>query len=65
MDNFKKLLQDTIEDNRVEMLFESREYSENERVYMRGYNQALEDMLEDFECEYREFTKTFYKPSLN
>jgi len=27
----------------------SREYSEEERVYMRGYNQALEDMLEDYD----------------
>ena len=46
---FKELLLTTIEDNRLEMLIPSREYSEEERVYMRGYNQALEDMLEDYD----------------
>jgi hypothetical protein len=33
------------------MLMPSREYSENEMVYMRGYQQALEDMLEDYDGE--------------
>ena len=57
MDNFKKLLQETIDENRVELLVESREYSEDERIYMRGYNQALEDMNDDFLAEYGEFKK--------
>ena len=42
---FKETLLTTIEDNRLELLMPSREYTEEERVYMRGYNQALEDML--------------------
>ena len=46
---FKETLLSIIEDNRLEMLMPSREYSEEERVYMRGYNQALEDMLEDYD----------------
>ncbi len=46
---FKETLLATIEDNRLEMLMPSREYTEEERVYMRGYNQALEDMLEDYD----------------
>ena len=46
---FKETLLATIEDNRLEILMPSREYSEEERVYMRGYNQALEDMLEDYD----------------
>ena len=48
---FKETLLATIEDNRLEMLMPSREYSEEERVYMRGYNQALEDMLDDYKDE--------------
>lgn len=48
---FKETLLATIEDNRLEMLMPSREYTEEERVYMRGYNQALEDMLEDYDGE--------------
>jgi len=65
MVNFKKLLQETLEDNRIEMLMESREYTEDERVYMRGYNAALSDMLEDFLAEYNEFMENVNKIHLN
>jgi len=65
MENFKKTLQETLDDNRLESLVPSREYTENERVYMRGYNQAIEDMLEDFLAEYDEFMKNTYTFSLN
>jgi|TARA_B100000287_G_C20407434_1_gene692140 hypothetical protein len=65
MVNFKKLLQETLEDNRIEMLMESREYTEDERVYMRGYNDALNDMLEDFTAEYNEFMENVNKIHLN
>ena len=65
MVNFKKLLQETLKDNRIEMLMESREYTENERVYMRGYNAALSDMLEDFNAEYNEFMENVNKIHLN
>jgi hypothetical protein len=65
MVNFKKLLQETLEDNRIEMLMESREYTEDERVYMRGYNAALNDMLEDFTAEYNEFMENVNKIHLN
>lgn len=65
MVNFKKLLQETLDDNRIEMLIESREYTEDERVYMRGYNAALSDMLEDFNAEYNEFMENINKIHLN
>jgi hypothetical protein len=65
MEAFKKLLQETLDDNRIEMLMESREYTEDERVYMRGYNAALNDMLEDFLAEYDEFLKNANKIHLN
>ncbi len=65
MINFKDLLSETLAENQIETLMPSREYSENERVYMQGYNDALADMLEDFNAEYDEFMKHTYTPSLN
>jgi len=62
---FKETLLATIEDNRLEMLIPSREYSEEERVYMRGYNQALEDMLDDFTNELDVILHEEYTFSLN
>ena len=65
MKNFKNLLEETLTENKVEVLVPSREYSEDERIYMQGYNDALADMLEDFNAEYDEFMKHTYTPSLN
>ncbi len=48
MANFKQSLLDALEDNRLEMIMPSREYTDNEIIWMRGYNQALEDMLADY-----------------
>ena len=65
MVKFKKVLIDIIEDNRLESLIPSREYTENEQIYMRGYTQALEDMLEDFNASIDEFYKDVNNCSLN
>ena len=65
MKNFKDLLEETIAENQIESLLPSREYSENERIYMRGYNAALNDILEDFNAEYSGFIKLTEQPSLN
>ena len=65
MKNFKELLQQTLADNQMESLMPSREYTENERIYIQSYNDALNDILEDFLAEYDEFMKNTYSPSLN
>ena len=62
---FKETLLATIEDNRLEMLIPSREYSEEERVYMCGYNDALEDMLDDYNDELHTINHDKYTYSLN
>lgn len=63
--NFKEYLLQAIEDNRMEMLIPSRDYSEGEIVYMRGYNQALEDMLADYSDELNALKREKYAFSLN
>ena len=62
---FKEILLATIEDNRLELLMPSREYTEEERMYMRGYNQALEDMLEDYDDDLYTITHNKNTFSLN
>lgn len=57
---FKEHLIETIEDNKLEIVAPSREYSEQEFNYMRGYQQALEDMLNDYSDELDTF-----KPDIN
>ena len=56
---------DIIGENRLESLIPSREYTENEQIYMRGYTQALEDMLEDLDASIDEFAKDINECSLN
>ena len=65
MENFRKLLQETLADNQMEAIIPSREYTENERVYMQGYTDALSDMLEDFNAEFNVFMKNAHTFSLN
>ncbi len=62
---FKETLLATIEDNRLELLIPSREYTEEERAYMRGYNQALEDMLEDYDDDLYTINHNKHTFSLN
>ena len=63
--DFKEYLQQAIDDNRIEMLMPSRDYSEGEIVYMRGYNQALEDMLADYNDDLDTIKREKYTFSLN
>jgi len=65
MENYRKSLTDAIEDNKIELVAPSREYSENEIIWMRGYNQALQDMLEDFDSDFENFLNEIIKAQLN
>jgi len=65
MVKFRKSIIDIIGENRLESLIPSREYTENEQIYMRGYTQALEDMLEDLDASIDEFVKDISECSLN
>jgi hypothetical protein len=63
--DFKEYLQQAIEDNRLEMLIPSRERSEEEVLWMRGYQQALEDMFEDYTDDLDKIKREKYTFSLN
>lgn len=65
MTEFKILLEETLISNELEELIPSQEYSEREKVYMEGYNQALKDIYEDFNVYYEKFMKTYHSFSLN
>jgi hypothetical protein len=65
MNSFKQTLIDAIEENKMEMVNPSREYTDMEIVWMRGYNQALQDMLSDFTEDYNKFLEDMIKLNLN
>lgn len=65
MSNFKQSLLDALEDNRLEMLMPSREYTDNEIIWMRGYQQALEDMLADYDNDIEDAIQNALTFSLN
>ena len=65
MANFKQSLLNALEDNRLEMIMPSREYTDNEIIWMRGYNQALEDMLADYDDDIEIAIKNALTFSLN
>jgi hypothetical protein len=65
MSNFKQSLLDALEDNRIEMIMPSREYTDNEIIFMRGYNQALKDMIEDYDNDIEDAIKQALTFSLN
>jgi hypothetical protein len=65
MDQFKQTLIDAIQDNIEEMINPSREYTDKEIIWQRGYNQALQDMLNDFTEDYDKFINDLIKFNLN
>ena len=65
MENYRKSLIESIEDNKVELVAPSREYTDGEVTYMKGYNQALQDMLEDFDSDFETFLNELIQFQLN
>lgn len=65
MENYRKSITSAIEDNEVEMLVPSREYTNEEIIYMKGYTQALQDMLGDFDNDFENFLNELIKAQLN
>ena len=63
--SFKQSLIDAIEDNQMEMVMPSREYTDSEIVWMKGYNQALKDMLEDYDNDIEDAIQKSLTFSLN
>ena len=65
MENYRKSLTDAIEDNKIELVAPSREYTNEEVIWMKGYNQALQDMLEDFDSDFETFLNELIQFQLN
>ena len=63
--SFKQSLIGAIEDNQMEMVMPSREYTDSEIVWMKGYNQALKDMLEDYDNDVEDAIQKSLTFSLN
>jgi hypothetical protein len=63
--SFKQSILDAIEDNQLEMIIPSREYNDNEIIWMRGYTQALKDMIEDYDNDIEDAIKKSLTFSLN
>jgi hypothetical protein len=65
MENYRKSIKEAIEGNEIEMLVPSREYTDEEIIYMKGYTQALQDMLSDFDNDFETFLNELIKSQLN
>jgi len=65
MEQFKKSLVEAIESTNEEFEAPSRQYTEDDLIFMAGYKQALQDMLEDFTEDYEKFLNQLIKQSLN
>lgn len=63
--SFKQSLLDAIEDNKMELIMPSREYTDNEIIFMRGYTEALKNMLEDYDNDIEDAIKNSFNFSLN
>ena len=65
MENYRKSIKEAIQGNEIEMLVPSREYTDEEIIYMKGYTQALQDMLSDFDNDFETFLNELIKSQLN
>jgi predicted house-cleaning noncanonical NTP pyrophosphatase (MazG superfamily) len=58
MDQFKQTLINAIQDNIEEMINPSREYTDKEIIWKRGYNQALKDKLKSIKAKMLELNSS-------
>lgn len=65
MENYRRSLKNAIKDNEAELILPSREYSPEEIIWMNGYIEALQDMMEDFENDYENFLNELITTQLN
>ena len=63
--SFKQSILTAIEENQMEMIMPSREYTDNEIIWMRGYTQALKDMIEDYDNDIEDAIQKSFDFSLN
>jgi hypothetical protein len=63
--SFKQSILTAIEENQMELIMPSREYTDNEIIWMRGYTQALKDMIEDYDNDIEDAIQKSFDFSLN
>jgi cellobiose phosphorylase len=59
------IIKSAIYENKMELITPSREYTDKEVAYIKGYIQSLEDMLEEFTLLNKEDLASTYKICLN
>lgn len=59
------IIKSAIYENKMELITPSREYTDKEVAYIKGYIQSLEDMLEEFTLLNKEDLLSTYRICLN
>jgi len=59
------IIKSAIYENKMELITPSREYSDKEVAYIKGYIQSLEDVLMEMELLNKEDLTSVYKICLN
>ena len=59
------IIKSAIYENKMELIVPSREYTDKEVAYIKGYIQSLEDMLEELTLLNKEDLTSVYRICLN
>ena len=59
------IIKSSIYENKMELITPSREYSDKEVAYIKGYIQSLEDILEELTLLNKEELTSIYRICLN
>ena len=65
MEKFQEYLREIIKDNELEIKNNKEKYDSEEKSYMRGYNQALKDVYNDFNIDWKDFEEEVLSFSIN